>query len=325
MTSKMSDLEQSCAQVWDMPEIMLDSVEQGRHPFTAPLSKIVGAAASRHIAPGATILEIGAGSGYLRDLLPVGHQQNLISTDYNYRNLRAGMTRRQLSALACSAYELPFKDKAVDCVVNLDAFDTLPSLDKAMAESMRVLKTGGKFMHFQVNRPSDDMLDYDYPDLTWLPHTKIRHHESSAVGVNRDELTHILNGAMIPESWRIMMQDLIGDKLSRLKMEDHEESDILIDIVDEITAEFGLSQTIIPSIQEYFRSKLEQSARNAGMAVVESAYIMESSAMDQEPDDDYGSCQLVLGRVSTRAHTGILSGEKVWRIASMMVFVAQKN
>lgn len=320
--SDMEALERSCAQIWDMPDIMIEAIENPRRPFTAPLAKIVGETVTAHIDEGSVMLEVGAGSGYLKDLLPATHRGNLISSDYNPGNLRAGLGRRSLAAIACSAYELPLRDAAADCVLDLDAFDTLPSLDRAVAEAARALKPGGKFIHFQINIPSEDMLDHDYPDVVWLPQVGVTSREliRHAAGVKREELLAALEAGTLPGAWDRLMRGIMEDTLQRHRTENDPQADTLIQIVNEITRELGLSQVLIPSIAEYFRAKLEKSAVAAGLTVLESGYKKESC-----PVDDGGLTEeLVMGKILPQGSTRLVS-EKTWRSASMMVFVAQKQ
>lgn len=160
--------ETQAAKIWDNPK-GLTQVEEQRYPVERALSKIIGDAFRRYVPVGSLIFEGGAGLGYLKSLVPAEYQQRYFSSDYNVGNLREGLKRRSLTALAASVYELPIQDDSVDCLVNLDAYDTLPNLGRALEEVKRVLRPNGFFMHFQVNFPSDDTVESDYPDYIFFP------------------------------------------------------------------------------------------------------------------------------------------------------------
>lgn len=81
-------LEAQLARIWDMPDVMVEHIEGPRRPFDGPLSKIVGKTFAQHIPEDVPILELGAGSGYLKEIMPDTHTGRLISTDYNIRNLQ---------------------------------------------------------------------------------------------------------------------------------------------------------------------------------------------------------------------------------------------
>jgi ubiquinone/menaquinone biosynthesis C-methylase UbiE len=263
---------------------------------------------------------LGAGSGYLKELMPTTHKDDLISSDYNPRNLQAGMERRTLTAIGASAYELPIRDASVEAVVDLDAFDTLPNFDKAFKEVERVLKPGGKFVHFQINCPSDDMLDHDFPSKVWLPQATPDDFMKRAAGVERDELVAALDGATMPGPWDKVMRSIIADPMYRHAIEGERSASDIIKIVDEITTELGVGRVLVPSIFDYFNNKLASSAAKAGLTIVESGFKQESAL-----SPDGRSTDLVLGHTKPRQSSRMVSGGQAWRAASMMVFVAQKN
>ncbi|MBP9738184.1 methyltransferase domain-containing protein [Candidatus Saccharibacteria bacterium] len=317
----MTNIEREMAQNWDQPDMMIDAIESPRVPFTEPIARIVGAAVEAHLNPGGTILEIGAGSGFLKEVLPVIHRMNLISSDYNPRNLKAGLERRSLTPLVASAYELPIKDAAVDCVIDLDAVDTLPNFDDAFKEIERVLKPGGKYIHFQINCPSDDILEHSQPDMVWFPATKKTDAQKQAVGVSKNELYRIFEDGRLEEPYIRFLKTFVDNPVSRLQVEDAPDSDGMVDMVLGIIEGLGLDQVFIPSLYEYFKDRLTSSATSHGLEVIQGEYKRISVGSNEDITKS-----LMLGREwRTGRGRSMIVGKQAATSAAMMVFVAQKN
>ncbi|NLD46547.1 MAG: class I SAM-dependent methyltransferase, partial [Clostridiaceae bacterium] len=140
------------AEIWNNPEGLL-SIEMGRYPHERALRKIVSDVFRQYVPDGANVFEVGAGTGYLKELIPAEYHGSYISSDYNLRNLHEGQRRRNLQIQQASAYNLPLTDGSQDCIVDMDAYDAFPDLQGAMNEINRVLKPDGTFIHFQVNYP----------------------------------------------------------------------------------------------------------------------------------------------------------------------------
>lgn len=82
-------------------------------------------------------LEIGGGSGNLREVLPVA-----VSIDIQWAPW--------LSAVA-DAQELPFRERSFANVIMLDVFHHLPQPTRFLSEAMRVLRDGGRLVMVEPN------------------------------------------------------------------------------------------------------------------------------------------------------------------------------
>lgn len=309
------------ARYWDNPEAMLARIEAPRIPYQEPLAKIAGQLITAHFTEGQTLVEIGAGTGYLKELIPAGYHDRLVSTEYNVRNLRAGMGRRPLNAVAASAYTLPFRDRSVDGVVDLDAFDTLPSLDGAFEEVKRVLRPDSKYIHFQALPPDLAMLERDFPDIVWLPYARRQHHVTGASGVDRNAFLAALRTTTMPKTHVKAVSTFMANSDVRPYMEDHPNADAYIDLTDELINQLDLDRIVIPSLLDYLKEKLDRSARHAGLTVIEAGHKQASRRAYSQAE--LGG--LVLGRrLAPQKHTGQVSSDG-WSVASMMVLVAQNT
>lgn len=96
-----------------------------------------------------TWLEVGCGLGQLRALLPKEVLPRLIHTDV-LEHLVKGLIERypEARAQAASVDCLPFDAGSIDAVLGLCAFDSFPDQAAASREIWRVLRPGGRFVHF---------------------------------------------------------------------------------------------------------------------------------------------------------------------------------
>lgn len=97
------------------------------------------------------ILEIGCGTGFFsRHLAPDWLQDKLVSFDINPFSLesiwRSGFKSRIFQG---SVYSLPLSNETLDAVIGFSSFDSFIHLDRALKETKRVLKPGGKMILFQ--------------------------------------------------------------------------------------------------------------------------------------------------------------------------------
>lgn len=99
------------------------------------------------------ILDVGCGTGMLLERLAArGEAVGLdLSRDMLARAARRQGERSYRAALVCGdAQRLPFRDGAFDSVVSTFAVNAVPDLEKALAEMLRVLRSGGSLAFTSV-------------------------------------------------------------------------------------------------------------------------------------------------------------------------------
>lgn len=94
-------------------------------------------------------IEVGSGLGQLRSLLPADVLDQVVHTELS-ESLAEGFRQRHPGASVQSAdvTNLPFESASLDLVLGLCAFDSFPDGAAASREIARVLKEGGRFIHF---------------------------------------------------------------------------------------------------------------------------------------------------------------------------------
>jgi ubiquinone/menaquinone biosynthesis C-methylase UbiE/GNAT superfamily N-acetyltransferase/transglutaminase-like putative cysteine protease len=111
---------------------------------------------------------LDAGSGYCRlwSYAEDRHKESWTSIDHNEPLLdEAGKRGWGGRLVAGSADAMPFAGESFDNVVGLDAFNTFGRMDEAVAEALRVLKPGGRFVHIQDIPPFGDHIDKEIKEL----------------------------------------------------------------------------------------------------------------------------------------------------------------
>ena len=122
--------------------------------------------AMANLRKGSTILDMGAGDGSSSALFP----------EYEWTLIDIAPVSEKVAKADMLA--LPFPDESFDAVLSQCAFFASGNPDKAMAEAMRVLKTGGKLLLSDVffrepDFPADERKDITpqwreyYFDLLW--------------------------------------------------------------------------------------------------------------------------------------------------------------
>lgn len=139
---------------WCYPKLVGLSERAGGADLRA---RVIGQATGR-------TLEIGAGNGYNLPHYPPA-VNDLVLTEPSGHMLRALRDRLSQSPTVAAwqlvqtgADVLPFSDASFDTVTSGYVFCTIPNPDRAMAEIMRVLKPGGRFLFIEHVRARDGSL-----------------------------------------------------------------------------------------------------------------------------------------------------------------------
>src|SRR3954470_4054779 len=127
----------------------LDLLERRRAPYAAALSAVAADVLER-FPPVAhrPVLEIGAGTGQLRRLLPAALRASVVHSEPS----RAAAATLRIRAgdgavVRATAEALPVSAGACGAVVGLCVFDAVADPAAAAAEIARVLRPGGRFVH----------------------------------------------------------------------------------------------------------------------------------------------------------------------------------
>lgn len=323
--------ETEAAKLWDNPRGLIQ-VEEGRYTTQRALAKLIGDAFRVHVPAGAFVVEGGAGLGYLKSLVPQEYQQKYVTTDYSARNLSEGLRRRQLSAVTASVYELPLVNDSVDCLVDLDAYDTLPNLDRALAEAKRVLKPDGIFMHFQVNYPSEDTVEADYPGYIFFPAKSDKQAvRGMMMGVTPENLREGLKYITLPPFQQVI-QDFLKDPMGAfVRILQYPEPNRTTSMVYDILDAMLVDKLVILSLPDYFRNKLGVSALRVGLQVVESEFRATSLRLDRSksqlghPQSNQFSLEQGTALYNRSAELQLSGSNQVIEKASMLVFVARNS
>jgi SAM-dependent methyltransferase len=140
----------------------LQALADKRHAFEPLLAQIVAGVLHAH-GPQANAaadlptdpkrerkwIEVGSGLGQLRALLPPEALDFVTHTELSM-SLAKGFVERypQARVLAADVARLPFETEGVEAVLGLCAFDSFPAPAEAAREIGRVLRGGGRFIHF---------------------------------------------------------------------------------------------------------------------------------------------------------------------------------
>lgn len=316
---------------WDNAQHLVQ-IEEGRYTTQRALQKIIGEAFQDYVDPSTAIYEVGAGTGYLKDLVPPIYHPNYTSTDFNLGNLKEGQKRRDLKIQQADAYALPFEPGAVDCVVDMDAYDTLLNLRNALGEVTRVLKPGGTYIHFQINSPSDDTVWVDYPDHIFFPTkngTRVAQ-KVDMVGLSRDALLKGLEFVTQPTMHHIFDNFLKNPIMAYMEILLSPRSADLANLLIKLIDLMPVNRLQILSLPAYFKSKLEKLAVESGLTIVNSEFratsvIAERSEV-QRNFPQFNQFSMEQG-MEDRVINGVLKisgSNQVIEKASILTFVAQK-
>ena len=143
--------EDSCYQQWNFLSLEAKRKRMGRiGRMEADIRRILLGEAG--LAAGSSVLELGAGGGFLWRHLPEELKPGWTQAEKDpYAALYA--RRHGYGARFCAAdvKSLPFEDASFDAVAGLECFDSLKLEDFALAlpEAMRLLKPGGRLVHLK--------------------------------------------------------------------------------------------------------------------------------------------------------------------------------
>lgn len=323
------DLETSKSLAWNKPE-MLFRVESGRYLYERALGKIISDVFTQYIPEGTDVFEVGAGSGYLKTLVPEKYYPGYISSDYNIDNLRFGQGLRKLNIRQASACDLPLEDSSQSCVVSMDTYDTLHNLGKAMGQIRRFLVPGGKFIHFQVNYPSDDTVEEEYPNHIFLPGRFDIHSRTGMVGVTKEDLEKAIKGIKIP-AYKSLLQGFLNDPVGYyIAMTSASDPTSYVNLVHDILDSTSIDRVLIYSLPDYFRSKLERTADESGLTILESKFrgvslrLPRSIHQQKYPDKYQFTLEQGSYTETINPELGQSGSTDVIEKASIQVFVAQK-
>ncbi|HWY79748.1 MAG TPA: class I SAM-dependent methyltransferase, partial [Candidatus Sulfotelmatobacter sp.] len=259
---------------WQPDEVLRKETLQ--YPFQRALGLIVKDVFKHHVRKGGTILEIGAGQGYLKELVPQEYHHRYITSDYNVDNLIAGKTRRELSPLALSATDLSvIPDNSLDTVVALDTYHLLPNLQDAMNEAARVLNPNGTFIVFQASAPVEAVW-HDHPDKVFIPTGIGTLKGLQLVGIERDEFRKGLRSLrqqqvdpLIIEKLAGFMEDQLGGYMDATRPNP---DGLPPNVYDFALSLMPVKRFGVPSSYDYFKQKLDRATTAAGLVIQQSDF-----------------------------------------------------
>jgi demethylmenaquinone methyltransferase / 2-methoxy-6-polyprenyl-1,4-benzoquinol methylase len=111
--------------------------------------------ASLRLTPGATVLDVGCGTGDLCDVVAAAGYAP-VGVDFSAGMLAAAHTRAPLTR--ADALALPVPDASVDAVVSGFALRNFVDLDGFFRECTRVLRPGGRLAALETGEPANPLL-----------------------------------------------------------------------------------------------------------------------------------------------------------------------
>ena len=105
--------------------------------------------------PGQVLVDLAGGTGDVADKL-AGHDRRVIVVDPSAAMMRVGRETRhhRIRWLAGTAEAIPLPEASVDTVTMAFGIRNVTRLDAALADILRVLKPGGRFLCLEFSRPA---------------------------------------------------------------------------------------------------------------------------------------------------------------------------
>jgi demethylmenaquinone methyltransferase/2-methoxy-6-polyprenyl-1,4-benzoquinol methylase len=105
--------------------------------------------------PGQVLVDLAGGTGDVADKL-AGHDRRVIVVDPSAAMMRVGRETRhhRIRWLAGTAEAIPLPEASVDTVTMAFGIRNVTRLDAALADILRVLRPGGRFLCLEFSRPA---------------------------------------------------------------------------------------------------------------------------------------------------------------------------
>jgi SAM-dependent methyltransferase len=127
----------------------LTTVRRQRQPFEALSRRLIAGSLERHVPAEGPIVEIGIGDGQLWQHVPESLRARWVLTEPQAASSRGfRKAHPELTVIQASAEQLPFEAGSVGAVVGLCVMDVVPDGAVAARELARVLRPGGRFIHW---------------------------------------------------------------------------------------------------------------------------------------------------------------------------------
>jgi SAM-dependent methyltransferase len=142
------------------PELRRYAEHDGILPYLRRIAdpvtvEVVDQVFEQYLAPGSKVVEVGSGSGEFWKLVA-----DRFKGDYECLEQLPQYVEIQhrlypeAQVTQGDIYRMPYRPESIDAVVAMDVLDVLPKLGGAVKSIQKVLKPGGRFIHFHDRRPN---------------------------------------------------------------------------------------------------------------------------------------------------------------------------
>ncbi|MCK4881388.1 MAG: sigma-70 family RNA polymerase sigma factor, partial [Candidatus Omnitrophica bacterium] len=232
------------------------------------------AAIKRFIPIAVPVFEIGSGIGELSHLIPEGYR--LIESDINEYLLRHDSDKRFFQRMVADVYRLPIRSGSLEVVAGYSALSALSDWPAVCHEINRVLRKGGRLVHFQDLLPDLrlilDMIIKDRGESWVFPYFS----NNEFMGFQVFAASQFRQKAAQAKSWHVSMVAHFNEDL-RARF------DALLQIRDPVVWEiFNIASQAIQSlpiekekiiVPDYFKKGMEDSLMAAGFEIGQSEYV----------------------------------------------------